>query len=520
MESIFRGACLGLLLALWSQPGWSQTADEPLRFEVESFQVTGDNPLGDRALELLRPWLGEQSGLEGLSAAADALEQALIDAGYSFHRVSLPPQSLDSGRVELRVVAFTLGRIAIEGNRYFDRDNILHALPQLRPGQAPNTSLLGRSLDMANEHPARQIQLTFRESEQPDAIDALLKVEDSSPRVWFVHLDNSGPHDGEAFRASLGYQNSNLFNQDHALTATLTFAPEDPSSTSQFGLSYHLPLYAHGALLDFLLSDSEVSGGTVAEGVEVSGKGSVFGASYRRPLLSEGGLRHSWRAGLQYKIFHNSVDLNGSTLESDVLSLPLELGYQLSYAARSGLFGLDLSLAANIESGSHNTPEDYQRARSGAAPDWSLLRYRLSWDMPFGKDWMLRTSLRGQNSSDRLIPGEQFGVGGAHSLRGFEERSVTADNGNQASLEIWSAAWRGLRGLLFYDVASLKNNALPGQDEPSASLSSWGLGLRYGWKRQLSISLDHGVILEGGGADPEINQDGDHKTHFNLTYRF
>jgi len=78
-------------------------------------QPSGDNPLGDRAQELLRPYLGEQSGLEGLSAAADALEQALIEAGYSFHRVSLPPQSLDSGQVELRVVAFALGQIAIEG---------------------------------------------------------------------------------------------------------------------------------------------------------------------------------------------------------------------------------------------------------------------------------------------------------------------------------------------------------------------------------------------------------------------
>ena len=520
MESFFRRVCLGILMVLWSQGGWSQTADEPLRFEVRAFTVSGDNPLGDRAQELLRPYLGEQSGLEGLSAAADALEQALIDAGYSFHRVSLPPQSLDSGRVELRVVAFALGQIAIEGNRFFDRDNILHALPELRPGQAPNTLGLGRSLDMANEQPARQIQLTFRESEQPDAIDALLKVEDSSPQVWFVNLDNSGSSDAETFRATLGYQNSNLFNKDHALTATLTFAPEDPSSTRQFGLNYHLPLYAHGALLDFLVSDSEVSGGTVAENVEVSGKGSVFGASYRRPLLSDGGLRHSWRVGLQYKLYNNSVDVSGSTVESDVLSLPLELGYQLSYGGRKGVFGLDLSAAANIESGSHNTPEDYQRARNGAEPDWNLLRYRLSWDMPFRKDWMLRTWLRGQSSSDRLIPGEQFGVGGAASLRGFEERSITADTGNQATLELWSPAWRGLRGLLFYDAARMQNNALPGLDEPSESLSSWGLGLRYGWKQQLSIALDHGVILEGGGSDPEINRDGDSKTHFNLIYRF
>ena len=518
MELFLRRAALSALLLLFSQGGWSQVDD--LSFTVNEFVVSGDNPLGDRALAILKPYAGEQSGLEGLSAAADALEQALIDAGYSFHRVSLPPQPLDSGRVELRVVAFVLGKIDIEGNRFFDRDNILNALPQLQPGAAPNTRLLGRSLDMANEHPARQIQLTFRESDQPDAIDAALSVGDSSPQIYFLNLDNSGASDGEAFRATLGYQHGNLFNRDHALTATLTFAPEDPSSTRQFGLNYHLPLYAHGAFLDFLLSDSEVSGGTVAENVEVSGKGSVFGISYRRPLLSSGRLRHSWRAGLQYKLFNNSVDLSGNSLESDVLSLPLELGYRLDYGFRQFLLGLDLALLKNIESGSHNTPEDYDLARIGAEPDWSALRYRISLERPFGGDWLLRYSMKGQSSSDRLISGEQFGVGGAASLRGFEERSVTADEGWQQSLELWTPARSGLRGLLFVDAASLQNNPLPNTAEPKESLSSWGLGLRWSWKRQLSIALDHGIIVDGGGSDPEINQDGDSKTHFNLIYRF
>jgi len=520
MESYLRGMLLAALLLSWSPWGWGQVDEKPPVFSVSEFVVTGDNPLGDRALAILRPYLGEQSGLEGLSAAADALEQALIDAGYSFHRVSLPPQSLDSGRVELRVVAFVLGQVAIEGNRFFDRDNILHALPQLRPGAAPNTRLLGRALDMANEHPARQIQLTFRESEQPDAIDAVLSVSDSSPQIYFLNIDNSGSSDAEEFRATLGYQQGNLFNRDHALTATLTFAPEDPASTRQFGLNYHLPLYAHGAFVDFLLSDSEVSGGTVAENVEVSGKGSVLGVSYRRPLLAEGRLRHNWRAGLQYKLFNNSVDIGGATVESDVLSFPLELGYQLEYGFRRLLLGLDLSWSVNTESGSHNTDEDYNRARTGARPDWSLLRYRLSLEQPFAGDWLMRFLIKGQSSSDRLISGEQFGVGGAASLRGFEERSITADEGWQQSLELWTPALNGLRGLLFVDAAGLQNNPLPGTTEPKEKISSWGLGLRWSWKRQLSVTLDHGIIIDGGGSDPEINQDGDSKTHFNLIYRF
>ncbi len=518
MASSLKKAALCALMLLVSQGGWGQNED--LAFTVDAFVVSGDNPLGDRALAILEPYLGEQSGLEGLSAAADALEQALIDAGYSFHRVSLPPQTLDSGRVELRVVAFTLGQITVEGNRFFDRDNILHALPLLKPGEAPNTRQLGRSLDLANEHPARKIQLTFRQSEQPDAIDALLKVKDSNPQVYFLNLDNSGARNNNTYRATLGYQHGNLFNRDQVLTATLAFSPEDPAATRQLGLNYHVPLYAHGAVLDFLLSDSEVNGGTVADNVEISGKGSVFGMSYRRPLTASGGLRHAWRVGLQYKLFNNTVDLNGNNIQSDVLSLPLELGYNLSYTSRRFVVGLDLSLSRNTESGNYNTPEDYDRARAGAEPGWSLFRYRASLDLPFAGDWLARFLFKGQGSSYRLIPGEQFGVGGAASLRGFEERSVTADQGQQATLEVWSPAWRGLRGLLFYDAASLQNNALPNRTEPKETPSSGGVGVRWSWKQQLSIALDYGVIIRGAGSDPDINQDGDNKLHFNLIYRF
>jgi len=97
-----------LLLSLVHTTVYSQGSYEPVIFNVSSFEITGDNPIGDKAFKVLQPFVGEQSGLEGLSAAADALERAIISAGFSFHRVSLPPQQLTSGTVEFQVVSFLL----------------------------------------------------------------------------------------------------------------------------------------------------------------------------------------------------------------------------------------------------------------------------------------------------------------------------------------------------------------------------------------------------------------------------
>ena len=88
-------------------------AETPVvRFEVERFEVEGDNPLSEvRTQEVLAPFTGMHAGVDGLLAAADALEQAIQDAGVAFQRVVLPPQSLQDGRVVLRVTVFRVERV-------------------------------------------------------------------------------------------------------------------------------------------------------------------------------------------------------------------------------------------------------------------------------------------------------------------------------------------------------------------------------------------------------------------------
>ena len=146
----------------------AQDTLEEVRFTVERFDIIGDNPIGDRANQILEPFTGEQYGLEGLSAARDALEQAVIEAGFNFHRVSLPPQELFEGAVILSISRFSIGQILVEGNEHFDDANILHSVPELKAGGTPNTRKLSRSLKIANKHASKNTVLRFREGTETD----------------------------------------------------------------------------------------------------------------------------------------------------------------------------------------------------------------------------------------------------------------------------------------------------------------------------------------------------------------
>ena len=68
--------------------------------------------------------------------------------------------------------------------------------------------------------------------------------------LYFV-LDNTGSEDTEDERLTVSYQNANLFDRDHTLTASFTTAPADTDKASQFGVNYRIPLYLAWGLAGF-----------------------------------------------------------------------------------------------------------------------------------------------------------------------------------------------------------------------------------------------------------------------------
>ena len=136
-------------------------------------------------------------------------------------------------------------------------------------------------------------------------------------------------------------------------------------------------------------------------------------------------------------------------------------------------------------------------------------------------DWQLRVLLNGQWTQDALVPGEQFGAGGATSVRGYGERALADDQGRVANLELYtpglcSGGALQCRLLAFVDTGSVtRNNPLPGERR-DASITSAGFGVRAAVVRQLSMQMDVAQVL----ADSDAHSKGDTRVHLkmNLAY--
>lgn len=500
----------GSLLAAAVTAAWAaEPGSDIIRFEISRFEVSGNTLLPPAEVDaLLAPFSGAQRDFGDVQRALETLEAAYHARGYNVVTVELPEQELQRGVVQLRVVQTVIGSVKVQGQRHFDEANIRRSLPGLREGGTPNVKQISSSLNVANENPSKKLNLKLQSSETDGEIDALLDVKDESPWRALLNIDNTGTEQTGKTHVGFMLQNANLWGRDHVASLQYTTTAEEPGRVKVYGAGYRIPLYALGDALDFYASYSNVDSGTVSAGVfnlAVSGKGAVYGARYTHNLAKRGNYESRLIAGADVKAFKNSIVLLGQELGNDVTVRPLNVNYIGNWRLEQGELGGSVTLLHNIEGGSRGRQEDFSRARVDAKADYSALRVSASYSRPLQSEWQVRAIFNGQYTSDALIPGEQFGAGGAASVRGFDEREISNDSGAAANLELYTPdlcrkqGWH-CRALAFYDNAYVtRNHALPGELR-STSIGSVGLGLRLLVSSYVNLQLDYGHVVRGGAT--------------------
>lgn len=512
-----------LAIPILSQGGWAEDGAAVPRFGISRFVVEGNSLLpADEVAAMLARHAGTDRTFSDIQRAVEDLEAAYRAAGYSTVSVVLPEQVLESGEIRLTVQETRLGKVHVSGQQHFDEANLRASLPALREGEAPNLQALSRNLQVANESPAKQVQVILQGSEVPGQVDAAVRVSDEKPWRLFATLDNTGTVETGRMRLGLGAQHANLFNRDHVLTAQYTTAPDALDQVSVYGLGYRIPLYASSDTLEFFAGRSDVSSGTVANLFTVSGAGTVLGARYTRNLPRHGIYDHKATLGLDYRAYENQVRPlgGGASLLPDYTVTPLLATYSGALDWTTARAGFAATWMRNLPYTDKGREAQLKQVRLGAREDYSLWRLSGNYSQALAGDWQAVAAFSGQYTRDQLVSAEQFGAGGVASVRGFNERAVAMDRGYRGSLELYTPELKGwvpieganLRLLGFYDFASIRlNHALPGEASREG-LASAGVGLRLNVSKRFSLGADYAQVLDGAGT----KRAGDDRLHVNL----
>ncbi|PKN04031.1 MAG: peptidase S37, partial [Deltaproteobacteria bacterium HGW-Deltaproteobacteria-9] len=392
--------------------------DDVLRFDISRFQIEGNTLLDTADVEKkLAPFTGKAKDFGTVQEALDALEQAYRDRGFSLVMVMLPEQELEKGVVRLKVIEASLGKITVEGNRFFEQENIRRSLPGLRPGGTPDINAVSRSLKLSNDNPAKKTTLQLKTGEKENETDAILTVKDEKPWKLGITGDNTGNKETGPTRLGVLLQHANVFDRDHLLTMQYTTSPEKIDRVSIYSLGYRVPFYSLGSSLELIGAYSNVDSGTInvaANNLNVSGKGSILGIHYNQNLTRISSYEHKVTLGLDYRAYENNVDFLGNQLGNNVTVHPVSLTYGGTLSLEKINTGFYLMGMQNIPGSwdGRDNAIDFENARAGASRGYNMLRYGANLSYVLGADWQARALVNGQYTNDRLVPGEQYGIGG------------------------------------------------------------------------------------------------------------
>lgn len=497
------------------------------RFEITNFVVEGNALLQPEVIEQsVAPFRGKDKNFADVQRALEALQAAYREQGYTAVQVLLPEQELEQGVIHIKVIEGRIAIVTVKANQHHDAENIRNSLPAITEGQPPHSGRVAAGLRVANENPSKRVTVLLKDGAKEKDIDVTLDVVDENPQKFFVSLDNSGTQQTGDYRLGLGYQNANLFNRDQVLTMQFITSPEKADQVKIFGAGYRIPLYQYGDMIDLLAGYSDVDAGVVQDLFNVSGSGTVLGAHYNQFLDRVGdNYDHKVIYGLDYRAYRNNVTLLGGTsLIPNITVHPLSLAYNGNWHLPGNELGFSVSVAQNLPGGSNGRGADFQALRAPATANYRIYRYGMNWMHTWSSDWQARVALQGQETPHALVPGEQFGAGGADSVRGFNEREIANDHGYRSTLEgytpdfgsdLGSADLR-LRGLAFFDNANVRRNAILPGESAGQSISSVGVGVRMSHGGNLSVRADLAQVLDGS----DTRRSGSNILHVGAVYLF
>ena len=269
-------------------------------------------------------------------------------------------------------------------------------------------------------------------------------------------------------------------------------------------------------------SDVETLGGTQA-----LGRGITWGLR-RAYNLAAADSNHTVTVGADLKRLKDSILAGAASIDTPVNYLPLQLGWLGNWNQGAESLTLNSSLTAawrrilqaRVDCG--GLPDDQFACKSqGASGSFGVVKLDMRWSLPLaaGKLGALNTRLATQLASGPLVSAEQFSLGGAETVRGYFEGSVSGDQAVLGSLE-WRSAklevdWIDLRPLLFADLArGMLIQPATGQSAHS-SLASAGFGLRAN-----AYGLEGALDFAWPGVRTTNTAPGALRVHARLTARY
>ncbi|NGX59656.1 MAG: Heme/hemopexin transporter protein HuxB [Chlamydiae bacterium] len=424
--------------------------------------------------------------------------------------VEIPKQDITDGVLQILVTEGRLGKFCAVCNEWFCDERILSYMC-LCPGDVIDADILLNDVAWANRNPFRATDVVFTPGECEGTTDIELRTRDRFPLRAFVGGDNQGTSTLGNTRLFAGFQWGNFFNLDDVFSYQYTTTTHWRRLHAH-SLQYYSPLpwrHEFTAFGGYAKVKVPIPGSLQLKGESIQGSGRY--TIPFKPLY--GPTAHNFTFGFDFKNTNNNLLFLGENLIPTVTStinlFQLVAAYdhfimcdRTEWAFFIELFGSPGKWLPD------QSNSDYEKLRPHARNRYVYGRVEGRFVYHDIGGYSVALQARGQGSHETLLPSEQYGLGGAETVRGYDERTFLADSAFNFNAELRSRALKVFCGgkrlcnlndelifLAFIDYGIGKNWHSSNGDKKSDWLLGIGPGLRYAINPYLSFRFDWGIKL-------------------------
>jgi len=453
----------------------------------------------------MEPFMGKAITGELLNELANAIAQYARQNDRLIVKVFPPSQDIGAGVVRLAVVVGRYNELQFKGNRWFS-SGLLQEKLGIKPGDEVRISTLEEAVKWANANPFRQVKVLVNDlANQPGKADLIIGVEERIPLRFTASYDDSGNEILGTRHYTGGVQFGNLWGKDHQ--GSYQFSTTDHQGVFQsHSFDYRVPLPWRHYL--------QVNGGYLkvkpvfGAGGAFTQKGENISASLRYTAALGGSSSPiEFFAGIDFKQGNNNLAYGPRTLfttKTDVFQATTGISMVRRDQRGAWLFGANLNASpGNVNS--RNTDTALSAARFNTNATYLIGTFSVQRLLNLDRDWSFYSRAVAQVTTGNVPGSEQLSIGGSATVRGFNERIYSGDQGFVFSNDIQAPVIRKslpflpktrapleTRFIFFYDAAQVFYKHRDLNDAKFTPLASTGVGVRLSLPVNVNVSADYG----------------------------
>ena len=390
----------------------------------------------------------------------------------------LPPQNLNAGNLEIRLVEGQLGNVALVGERT-STDEFVFDRVTLAKGTTVDVPTASKDIELFNATNRAQLRLLLQPGAEFGYTDLLLGITEPPQTELEIFMDNQGVTSTGEFQLSALDRRYGIMGNDDTF---LTYLSSSEGSSS-FTFRYELPINTYGTRLAASVAASNinvVAGPTTV--LDIRGKSKSADLSLSHPLF----INDRWTVlGTASAFAGTSTSTSAGVSLVDSKTVKYAPGVTLSYRGGNG------SVATQIQDVFAKSTDNI----ASTDRDIVLLAGSFNGQYRFANGLTYVGSGAWQHSKDNLLPGNLlFGIGGPTTVRGYPSNGVAGDSGYYVSSELhkqFEVKGKSLDEFFFADFGEVYSTF-----PRHTTLISAGLGVNYSFSKTASATLSIAIPIK------------------------